>query len=139
MTDTVTSKVRVEWVRDTFMVGSDSKGASVAIGADKDGAMRGQKASDMLLLAAAACSLYDIVTILTKQRFSFRHVTVICTGDQLSEPPYTFTKIHLHYKVEGDVPSDKLERAITLSEDKYCSVISTLRSGVEITNDYEIL
>jgi hypothetical protein len=57
----------------------------------------------------------------------------------MSDPPYTFTCIHLHYQVTGAVNPEKLERAVRLSEDKYCSVISTLRPGVPITNDFQII
>jgi putative redox protein len=64
---------------------------------------------------------------------------VTCAGDQDSAPPYIFTSIHVHYIAHGDINPDKLEKAINLSEDKYCSVIATLRPGVTITSDYEIL
>jgi putative redox protein len=89
-------------------------------------------------MAAAACSAYDVVTILTKQKEPLRDLQVTCDGEQLSDPPYTFTKIHLHYLVYGEVSQNKLARAIALSEDKYCSVISTLKPGVPISSDFEI-
>jgi putative redox protein len=92
-----------------------------------------------LLMAVASCSAYDVVDILTKQRERLDDLKITCTGDQMSDPPYTFTCIHLHYQISGAVNPEKLERAIRLSEDKYCSVISTLRPGVPITSDFEIL
>jgi putative redox protein len=63
----------------------------------------------------------------------------MCSGEQQSDPPYMFTKIHLHYRVKGEVNTEKLERAIKLSEDKYCSVIASLRPGVPITSSYEVM
>lgn len=62
----------------------------------------------------------------------------VSTGEQLIEPPYSFTRIHLHYLAKGAVNPDKLRRAIRLSEDKYCSVINTLKPAVEITSDFEV-
>lgn len=139
--DTVTSNVNVKWVEATLMIGSDSRGRPVTIGSKvgDDGEWLGLKASDLLLLSAAACSTYDVVTILTKQRENLTSLNVKCTGVQNSEPPYAFVSIHLHYVVKGGVSSEMLEKAIRLSEDKYCSVIATLRQGVAITSDYELI
>jgi putative redox protein len=122
------------------MVGSDSNGHSVVIGRSPDDhdVWNGIKPSDLLLLAAASCSAYDVVEILTKQREPLQDLKVSCRGDQQSEPPYTFTQIHLHYVINGKVDPVKLERAIDLAENKYCSVMSTLRPGVPISSDYEI-
>ena len=132
--------VMLRWVESQLMVGSDSNGHSVVIGRSPEDhdVWNGIKPSDLLLLATASCSTYDIVEILTKQREPLKDIKVICNGEQQSEPPYTFTKIHMHYVIKGKVDPAKLEKAIDLSENKYCSVISTLRPGVPISSDYEI-
>jgi putative redox protein len=90
-------------------------------------------------MAVASCAVFDVIEILAKQREPVRDLHVECSGDQLSQPPYSFTNIHNHYIVFGEVNSQKLERAIQLSEDKYCSVISTLRPQVIVTSDFEII
>jgi putative redox protein len=133
--------VTIRWVEGTLMIGTDSTGHSIIIGKSPDDPKTdlGVKASDLLLLAAAACSTYDVAGILTKQREPLQDLKVMCSGEQQSDPPYTFTKIHLHYQVTGEVDKDKLERAIQLSEEKYCSVVNTLRLGVPISSDYEII
>lgn len=133
--------VTLRWVEGLLMVGTDSTGHSIVIGRSPENkdSLIGMKASDLLLLAAAACSVYDVVEILTKQREPLQDLKVFCSGDQLPNPPYTFTKIHLHYQVKGAVDEKKLARAIQLSEDKYCSVISTLRPSVPVSSDYEII
>jgi putative redox protein len=139
--DTVTSKVAIKWVEDTLMAGTDSKARPILIGGSKghDMQWQGLKASDLLLLAAASCSTYDVITILTKQREPVESLDVICSGDQLKDMPYRFTKIHLHYILKGKINPEKLKRAIELSEEKYCSVINTLKPQVIVTSDYEIL
>lgn len=133
--------VTLRWVEGLLMVGTDSTGHSIVIGRSPENkdTLIGMKASDLLLLAAAACSVYDVIEILTKQREPLQDLKVFCSGDQLPNPPYTFTKIHLHYQVKGAVDEKKLARAIQLSEDKYCSVISTLRPSVPVSSDYEIV
>ena len=133
--------ITLRWVEDKMMVASDTNGHSIVIGRSPDPQHQwiGVKPSDLLLMAVASCSVYDVVEILTKQREPLTDLKVICNGDQMSEPPYTFTCIHLHYLATGAVNPEKLERAIRLSEDKYCSVISTLRPGVPVTSDFEII
>jgi len=132
--------VSLQWVKQQLFVGSDSKGYSFTIGSSRDELPQtiGAKPSDLLLLSAAACSSWDVVEIMGKQRQPLRDLKVRCTGEQMSDPPYSFTKIHLVYTAFGPVDPDKLEKAIHLSEDKYCSVISTLRFGVPVTSEFEI-
>lgn len=139
--ETVVSKVAIKWVEETMMAGMDSNQRPIIIGGarNQEPSWQGLKASDLLLLSAAACSTYDVITILTKQREPIVSLDVICTGEQLKEPPYRFTKIHLHYIVKGDVSPEKLKKAIELSENKYCSVINTLKPQVEVTSDFEVL
>lgn len=128
-------------VEHHMMVASDSRGATIAIGLSQDPEFPGlgAKASDLLLIAVAACSAYDVVEILAKQRQEYQDFKVVCTGDQLAEPPYTFTSIHLHFSLRGKMPPDKLEKAIDLSIHKYCSVVNTIRPDTPVTHDFEIL
>jgi putative redox protein len=123
------------------MTAVDSFGHPLVIGSwpEKEPEWAGLKPSDLLLLSAASCSAYDIVMILTKQREPLVALEVSCSGEQQSEPPYAFTKIHLHYTVKGPLSPNKVERAIRLSEERYCSVINTLKPAVQITSGYELV
>ena len=132
--------VAVKWIESQLMTGVDSFGHPLVIGSstEKEPQWAGLKPSDLLLLSAASCSAYDVVMILVKQREPLEGLEVTCTGEQESEPPYQFTRIHLHYKAKGTLNPRKLERAIQLSEEKYCSVTNTLKPTVAITSDYEL-
>ena len=132
--------VAIKWIDSQLMVGVDSFGHPLVTGSwpEKDPDWAALKPSDLLLLSAAACSAYDVVMILDKQREPLGKLEVQCTGTQAPEPPYAFTHIHLHYLVEGEVSDANLARAIELSEEKYCSVINTLRPTVEITSGYSL-
>lgn len=132
--------VAVKWVDSQLMTGVDSFGHPLTIGSwpEKTPEWAGLKPSDLLMLAAASCSAYDVVMILTKQREPLEGLEVTCTGEQAAEAPYQFTHLHLHYKLKGPLNQQKVERAIRLSEDKYCSVLNTLKPTVEITNEFEI-
>ena len=138
---TVSGSVQLKWVDGTLMTGVDSGGRTIVMGhlANEVADWRGLKSSDLLLLAAASCSTYDVVTILKKQREPLEKLDVICTGEQMKEPPYRFVHIHLHYVARGALSAENLAKAIQLSEDKYCSVINSLRPQVEVTSDFEII
>jgi putative redox protein len=131
------AEIRLRWVEEKVMLATGSNHHSVVIGRTGE-EWKGIKPSELLLMAAASCSTWDIVEILAKQREPLDDLQVVCSGEQMQEPPYSFTKIHLHYIACGPVNPGRLEKAIRLSEEKYCSVISTLRHGVTVTSDYEI-
>jgi putative redox protein len=133
--------ITLRWLEDHLMVGSDSHGHSVVIGRSPEppNDWLGMKPSDLLLVAAAACSTWDVVEILAKQRQPLEDLKVVCSGEQNPDPPHAYTSINLHYVAHGAINADHLEKAIRLSEDKYCSVIASLRPGVVITSDFEII
>jgi putative redox protein len=137
------STVNIRWINSTstLMAGIDSRGTSAVIGiwSEHEPLWRGLKASDLLLMSAASCSTYEVVMILKKQREPLKSLEVVCTGKQESEPPNRFTHIHLHYTLKGDLTHKNVKKAIHLSEDKYCSVINTLKSSLKITSDFEII
>ncbi len=133
--------VALKWVESQLMTGVDSYGHPLVIGSwpEKDPEWAGLKPSDLLLLSAAACSAYDVVLILKKQREPLEELEVTCSGEQQDEAPYAFQKIHLHYIATGPINPEKLARAVQLSEERYCSVINTLKPSVKISSDYEII
>lgn len=135
------STVSVKWIESKLMVGIDSNGHAIAISSwpERDPAWIGVKPAEMLLLAAASCSMYDVVEILQKQREPLMGLEVTCSGEKETEPVYRFTSIHLHYIAKGHVESEKLARAIQLSVDKYCSVINTIKGCAKISFDYEVI
>ena len=133
--------VSVKCVESKLMIGADSFGHPLVIGSgqEREPQWAGLKPSDLLMLAAASCSSYDVIMILSKQKEPLEGLEVNCTGVQEEEPPYQFTSLHLHYIVRGPVNPKKVERAIKLSEEKYCSVTNTLKHGVKITHDFEVV
>ena len=128
----------VKWIDGKQFVGIDSTRHSVVLSTPEDEV--GIKPSDMLLIAAAACSAVDVVEILEKKRMPLNYLEISSSGEQDQEPPWAFQKIHLHYKVGGkDLTEKAIAQAIQLSEEKYCSVTATIRATAQITTDFEIL
>ena len=94
---------------------------------------------ESLLLSLASCMAADLIDIAGKMRVPFDAVQVHATGDRRPEPPRRYTAMRLVFTADGVDPadSDKLQRALDLSRDKYCSVLHTLRSDVPI--DFELV
>ncbi|MGQ9490626.1 MAG: OsmC family protein [Anaerolineae bacterium] len=141
-------QIAVKWAGDDsrMFIGRDSRSSTVTVGYwQKPGEegwteWRGAKASDLLVIALCACSGYDVVDILQKQKAGLTGLTIIADAEQAPKPPWPFVKIHLHYVVSGhDLDPKKVEQAIKLSEEKYCSVAATIRGVTEITHDFEVL
>jgi len=140
-------QIAVKWTGDDsrLFVGRDSGGRVVTVGywqkPDEAGwtEWRAAKASDLLVIALCACSGYDVVDILLKQRAVLTGLTIIADAEQAPDPPWAFVRIHLHYVLSGaNLDPQKVERAIKLSEEKYCSVAATIRGVTQITHDFEI-
>jgi len=133
-----TSTTTVQWLSGKRFVGIDSTNHSVVLSSKDEGV--GVKPSDMLLIALAACTAVDVVEILAKKRMPLDSMEIITTGEQDAEPPWTFRKIQLKYRLSGPGLTVKaVEQAIQLSEDKYCSVAATVRATAEITTEFEII
>ena len=128
----------VKWIEGKQFIGIDSTNHSVVLSTPKEGI--GIKPSDLLLIAVASCSAVDVVEILEKKRMTLTHLEISSSVEQDQDPPWTFRKIHMHYKIGGKNLTEKaVAQAIQLSEEKYCSVAATIRGTAEIITDFEIL
>ena len=128
----------VRWLDEMHFVGIDSGGHSVVLSGQKNGI--GVSPSQMLLVALASCSSVDVVEILKKKRKKLTLLEVTISGEQDLEPPWAYRKIHVKYRVGGEGLTDKaVSQAISLSQDKYCSVSATVRGVAQITTEYEIV
>jgi putative redox protein len=119
-------------------VGVDSTNHSVILSSPSEGV--GVKPSDLLLLGLASCTAVDVVEILNKKRMPLSSLEITTSGEQDADPPWTFRKIHMKFRVGGDGLTDKaVQQAIELSEGKYCSVAATVKNTAQITTEYEII
>ena len=128
----------VRWLTGKQFIGIDSTKHSVVLSTPDEGI--GMKPSEMLLVALASCTAVDVVEILAKKRQELTGLEIGVSAEQDSDPPWTFRKIHLTYKLTGKNLTEKaVAQAIQISEEKYCSVAATIRATAEITHDFEII
>jgi putative redox protein len=133
------ARAQLTWVEREQFVGVDESNHSVVLSTQGEGNAVGMKPSDLLLIALAGCTAVDVVRIIEKGRQTLTGLKIEVGADQDPEPPWKYQTIRLHYRLRGDLTQDVVERAIELSEQKYCAVSASLRPQVEITTSYEIL
>jgi putative redox protein len=100
---------------------------------------KGMRPMELLLSALGTCSAFDAVHILRKQRQDVQSFDVEVRGNRPDEgEPKPFTEIHAHFRLSGQLEPEKVNRAVALSMEKYCSVSATLSDDVKITHSVEI-
>ncbi len=131
--------VRVKWLEKLQFVGVDSSRHSVVMSSQDEENAIGMKPSELLLVALGGCTAYDVVNILSKKRQQLTAFEIEVSGEQEPDPPWTFRRIHLTYRLRGRGLAERAVReAIELSKTKYCSVGATLACAAEIGYDVVI-
>lgn len=98
------------------------------------GENKGVRPMELVLMALGSCSVFDLSTILKKQRQDVEDIQVEVSGDRREEVPNIFTKIHITFTLKGNIDEEKAQKAAELAVKKYCSVHDMLAAGgVEIT------
>jgi putative redox protein len=130
-----------KWVQALQFVASCESGHAVVFDGPTNvgGSNTASRPGEMLLMALGSCTGIDVVSILNKMRVPFESLEVEVRGEQAPEHPKVWTEVWVKFIVKGDVPEDKLKKAIELSRDRYCSVGALFKKAAEMHYDYEIL
>ncbi len=135
-------KARVSWLEERTFVGSTESGHSVVLGTahGEAGKKPGPSAMELMLIGTGGCSAWDVVNILSKGRQAVEDCIIELDADRADEEPRVFTRIHMHFVVRGrGVDPRRVERAIELSVQKYCSASAMLATTATITHDFEVI
>jgi putative redox protein len=124
-------QVRLTWTGEGLSF-EGGPGNGIQIGVDSDG-VAGQTPMQLLLLSLASCMAIDVLMILEKSRVPVEDLAVEVIGERAETVPKRYVAIQLKYEIKGPSDEDqaKLERAIELSRDKYCSVLHTLDPEID--------
>ena len=134
--------ISVNWVDGILMVGKSHSGHSITMDGPPEigGENLGVRPMEMLLLGVAGCTMIDVVTTLKKMRQDLTNCETKLSAERAEEHPKVFTDIHIQFIVKGqDLDPKKVEKAITLSAEKYCSASIMLGKTASITHDFEIV
>lgn len=137
-------KIELNRLNDAFHFSAENASGNVVhldASPDIGGTNQGMRPMQMLLAAMGGCSAIDIINILRKQRQDVKDLKITVTGErEEGAVPSLYQTVHAHYKFFGELDAGKVEKAINLSIDKYCSVSRTIeKAGAKITHSFEIL
>lgn len=131
-------QANVKWDGDVRFKGTTGSGFDVMIDAEQK---QGPRPMELLLLGLGGCTSYDVVGILKKTRQDIVDCVAEIEAERADTVPAVFTKIHVKFIVSGrGLNEKKVERAVKLSAEQYCSASLMLeKGGVEITHSFEII
>ena len=134
--------ISVNWVDGMLMVGKSDSGHAITMDGPPEigGENLGVRPMEMLLLGMAGCTMIDTISTLEKMRENLSDCQTKVSADRAEEYPKVFTNIHVHFIFRGKLlnPS-KVDKAITLSAEKFCSASIMLGKTAVITHDFEII
>ena len=133
----------VKWMDGMAMVAESGSGHGFIMdGAPANGGRNaGARPMEVVLMGLGGCTTFDVMSILKKTRQQVTDCVVELQGERADTVPSVYTSIHVHFKVYGiNLDDAKVERAVNLSAEKYCSASLMLSQGnVEITHSFETL
>lgn len=135
-------KARVQWTGGVSFEGSADSGHKVTMDGSSEygGQNRGSRPMELVLIGVGGCTAFDVVHILKKGRQEVTDCVAEIDAERADTDPKVFTRIHVHFRVSGKKLNPKrVENAITLSAEKYCSASIMLGKTAKITHDFEII
>tara|TARA_B110000014_G_C19826965_1_gene428894 strand:+ start:87 stop:503 length:417 start_codon:yes stop_codon:yes gene_type:complete len=134
--------INVSWAGEALFVGETASGHKILMDGPPEGGGHdlGPRPMEMLLLGTGSCSSYDVISILKKSRQNVTACEVEISSSRAESEPKVFTSIHIHFKVTGvSLKEKQVERAVSLSAEKYCSASIMLGASAKITHTFEII
>jgi putative redox protein len=135
-------KASVRWVEDVMFVGESGSGHAVVLdGAPEAGGRNlGVRPMEMLLIGLGGCTAFDVVMILKRSREPVTDCVVEMEADRAETEPKVFTRIQMSYRISGrGLDPKKVERAVNLSAEKYCSATAMLAKTAQISHEIAII
>jgi putative redox protein len=136
-------KIEINRLNDGFhLQGVNDTGNTVDMDASADvgGTGLGMRPMQLLLTALGACGTIDIINILKKQRQPLEDIKITVTGEREPDAvPAPYIAAHIHFRLFGKLDTDKVQKAVSLSVEKYCSVAETIKKTTKITYSFEII
>jgi putative redox protein len=128
--------VKVSWKGEGLLFKGVAPGGEVDLASGLDEPGQGATPMQLLALALGGCTGMDVLSILVKMRQPVEAFSVEVSGERAEDHPKRFLSLEVVYHLKGALDETKVQRAIQLSESKYCSVEATLRDAVPISSRY---
>ncbi len=132
----MTVTATLKWIDGLQFVGRVGNGPAVVLDSHEGGS--GPSPMELLLLGIGGCTAMDVISILQKKRAQVSGLEINLSGERAEEHPKRYTKVHIEYVVYGkEIKPADVERAIELSETKYCSAMASVNA--ELSSSYRIV
>lgn len=128
----------IKWIGNQQFAATSPSGHAILIDSDRE-SNKAPGPMELVLMALAACTATDVVIILEKKRQKMQSLEVVCSGERATEPPTVWVKLEILFRLRGELDDAAVKHAVTLSEEKYCSVAATLEKTAKLSWRYEIL
>ncbi len=135
-------EAKVKWLDGIGFESTTGSGHTIVMdgSAEFGGKDRGARPMEMLLLGLGGCASIDVILILQKAKQDVIDCIAEIKAERSDSIPKVFTNIHMHFKVIGnDISEKRVQRAIALSAEKYCSASFMLAKTATITHSFEVL
>lgn len=104
------------------------------------GENKGPRPKPFMLYALAGCTGMDVVSILEKMRVELKDVNIAVEAEMTEDHPKQYSSMHIIYTFTGDnLPMEKLQKAVSLSEERYCGVSAVYKKAIPVTNEIRIV
>ena len=133
-------KIQLKRINNSHFKATNPQGNQIFLdGPEKVGGKDlGFRPMETVLAGLASCSAIDILLILQQGQQEIKDFSINVEGERTNDIPAVFQKIHLHFKLTGNIVEKKLQRALDLSINKYCSVAKMLQPPVKINYTYQL-
>lgn len=134
-------EIKVSW-KEKMAFEAEVNGHKIMLDAAETvgGEDRGPRPKPLMLTALAGCTGMDVISILKKMRIEVEDFNVIVEGDLTDEHPKQYYKMNVIYEFKGkDLPLEKLKKAVSLSEERYCGVSALYKKAIELTSEIKII
>jgi putative redox protein len=137
----MSDKISLDWKENmAFEADADNHKFMIDASVEGGGKDLGMRPKKLMLIALAGCSGIDVVSILKKMKIEPASFNVKVEGELTEEHPKHYISIHVVYEFSGDnLPLEKLQRAIELSEEKYCGVWAVYKKTMPVTWEIKII
>lgn len=135
------SKIFIDWQGDmAFEADIDGQKVMIDAAPEVGGADKGPRPKPLMLVALAGCTGMDVVSILKKMRVELDGLRVWVEAEQTEEHPKHYSSMKVIYEFKGkDLPMDKLEKAVNLSEERYCGVSAVYKKAMPVSTEIRVV
>jgi len=134
-------EISLQW-KEKMAFQSEVDGHVIIVDANREfgGTDSGPRPKSLLLVSLAGCTAMDVIAILNKMKVEVKSFNIKVEGEVEDQHPQSFKNMHVIYEFSGEnLPMEKLQKAVELSQEKYCGVSATLKKGIPVTYEIRII